>query len=150
LLGYRHAGRVCPRPFRVQAAGATYHAFAQATGSEALHRDDTDRQRFLSVLAATVAKYDLRLRFFTVLGTHYHLLLTTPRPNIAAAMQYLNGVYCQTYNRRHGRKGHLVAGRYGTVVVKSEQHGAWLVPYLALNPVRAGLVKRPEDWPWSS
>src|SRR6266540_3625286 len=107
--------RVCmPRPHRVQASGVTYHAFAQATGSEMLHRDDEDRQRFLRILAATVDKYRLEVHFVVVLGTHHHVLLTTTRPNIAAAMQNLSGIYCQSYNRRHGRKGHLVAGRYGT------------------------------------
>jgi putative transposase len=139
-----------PRPHRVQAAGAIYHVFAQATGEEMLHRDDEDRKRFVSILSTTVRKFDVELHFFVVLGTHHHLLVTTKRPNIAAAMQYLQGVYCQTFNRRHRRKGHLVGGRYGTTLVESEWHAAWLVPYLALNPVRAGLCDRPEDWPWSS
>jgi putative transposase len=139
-----------PRPHRVQAAGATYHVFARATGDELLHRDDEDRQRFLSILETTVTKYRLELHFVVVLGTHHHLLVTTPRPNLAAAMQSLSGTYCQSYNRRHGRKGHLVAGRYGTKLVESEEHGISLAAYLALNPVRAGLGDRPEAWPWSS
>jgi putative transposase len=127
-----------------------YHVFAKATGMEMLHRDGADRARFLSVLEQTVETFDLELHFYVVLGTHHHLLVTTRQPNLARAMQYLRGVYCQAYNRRHGRKGHLVAGRYGTNLVESESYGAWLVPYLALNPVRAGLVDRPEDWAWSS
>ena len=85
-----------------------------------------------------------------VLGTHHHLVLTTTSPNIASAMQYLGGVYCRSYNRRHGRKGHLVAGRYGTTLIESESHAIRIAGYLALNPVRAGLVDRPEEWPWSS
>jgi putative transposase len=139
-----------PRPHRVQAVGAIYHVYSQATGDELLHRDGEDRDRFLSVLKVTLENFDVQLHFFVVLGTHHHLLITTRRPNIAAAMQYLRGVYCQTFNRRHRRKGHLVAGRYGTRLLESEWHAAWLVPYLALNPVRAGLCARPEDWPWSS
>jgi REP element-mobilizing transposase RayT len=134
----------------VQAAGAVYHVFVQATGGELLYRDDEDRRRFLSILATTVEKYSFELHFVVVLGTHHHLLLTTTRPNIALAMQSLSGLYCQSYNRRHGRKGHLVAGRYGTKLVESEEYGVSLVAYLALNPVRAGLVDRPEAWPWSS
>jgi putative transposase len=149
-LGARHGGRVSPRPHRIQAAGAIYHVFSQATGEEMLHRDGADRARFLSLVEQTVGKFGLELHFYVVLGTHHHLLVTTKRPNLATAMQYLRGVYCQTYNRRHGRKGHLVAGRYGAKLVESESYAAWLVPYLALNPVRAGLVDRPEDWPWSS
>lgn len=139
-----------PRPLRFQAAGVTYHVFAHATGSELLHRDEEDRQRFLSILAETVEKFRLQLHFAVVLGTHNHLLVTTTGPNIAAAMQSLSGIYCQTYNRRHGRKGHLLAGRYGAELVESESHGVHLAAYLALNPVRAGLADRPEAWPWSS
>jgi putative transposase len=141
---------VSPRPHRVQAAGAIYHVYAQATGAEMLHRDGVDRDRFLSIVERTVKRFDIDLHFYVVLGTHHHLLVTTKKPNLAAAMQYLNGVYCQTYNRRHGRKGHLVAGRYGAKLAESESYAAWLVPYLSLNPVRAGLVDQPEDWPWSS
>jgi putative transposase len=141
---------VSPRPHRVQAADAIYHVFAKATGEEMLHRDGADRARFLSVVEQTVEKFDLEIHFYVVLSTHHHLLVTTRQTNLARAMQYLRGVYCQAYNRRHGRKGHLVAGRYGANLVESESYGAWLVPYLALNPVRAGLVDRPEDWPWSS
>jgi putative transposase len=149
-FGARHGVRMSPRPHRVQAAGATYHVFAHATGEEMLHRDGPDRDRLLSVVEQTVEKFDLEVHFYVVLSTHHHLLVTTRQPNLASAMQYLQGVYCQTYNRRHGRKGHLVAGRYGANLVESESYAAWLIPYLALNPVRAGLVDRPEDWPWSS
>jgi putative transposase len=141
---------VSPRPHRVQAADATYHVFSQATGEEMLHRDGADRERFLSIVEQTVDRFDLDLHFYVVLGTHHHLLVTTRRPNLARAMQYLRGVYCRSYNRRHERKGHLVAGRYGANLVDSESYALWLVQYLALNPVRAGLVARPEDWPWSS
>jgi putative transposase len=139
-----------PRPLRIQAPGAIYHAFAQATGTEMLYRDAVDRDRFLSIVSTTVAKYSLELHFFVLLGTHHHLVLTTPAPNMSAAMQYLNGLYCRTYNGRHARRGHVLGGRYGTKLLESERHAAWLVPYLALNPVRAGLVERPEDWRWSS
>lgn len=139
-----------PRPHRVQAAGAIYHVFTLATGGERLHRDDADRKRFLSILELAISRFHLEVHFYVVLSTHHHLLVTTQEPNLAAAMQYLHGVYCQSYNRRHQRKGHLVAGRYGAKLVDSDSYAAWLVPYLALNPVRAGLVGRPEDWPWSS
>jgi putative transposase len=139
-----------PRRKRIQVAGGIYHVFSCATGGGFLFRDGRDRDRHLSILAVTVERYRWRLHFFTLLGTHFHVLLTTPEPNIAAGMQYLNGLYCRSFNRRHGRAGHLVKGRYGSVLVESEQHGAALIPYLALNAVEAGLVRRPEDWIWCS
>ncbi|HVM17639.1 MAG TPA: transposase [Gaiellaceae bacterium] len=139
-----------PRKPRVQAEGATYHAFTRATGGERLFRDGGDRDRLVAMLRMTARRYEWRVHFVAILGTHCHLLLTTPKPNIAAGMQYLLGVYCRSFNRKYGRFGHLVAGRYGAPLLKSNAHAATLVPYLALNPVKAGLVERPEDWPWST
>lgn len=139
-----------PRKHRIQVAGGTYHVHPRATGGGLLFRDDSDRERMISLLRVTTWRYGWRIHFFTLLGSHFHLLLTTPLPNIADGMQYLLGVYCRTFNRRHGRFGHLVADRYGGKLVRSAHHGAALVPYLALNSVRAGLAGLPQDWPWST
>jgi hypothetical protein len=65
-------------------------------------------------------------------------------------MRQLNGVYAQAFNRRHGRVGHLFQGRYKAVLVERESHLLELCRYLVLNPVRAGLCAKPEEWPWSS
>jgi len=81
---------------------------------------------------------------------HYHLLVETPRPTLARGMRGLNGVYTQRFNRRHGRPGHLFQGRYTAVLVERESHLLELCRYVVLNPVRARMVRRPEDWPWSS
>lgn len=142
--------RAMARKPRIQAEGATYHAFTRATGGEQLFRDGGDRDRLVAMLRTTTRRYDWRVHFVVVLGTHWHLLLTTPKPNIAAGMQYLLGVYCQSFNRKYGRFGHLVSGRYGAPLLETNAHAATLVPYLALNPVKAGAVDRPEDWPWST
>jgi putative transposase len=65
-------------------------------------------------------------------------------------MQRLNGSYAQWFNREYERTGHLFGDRYHAVLVERESHARELVRYIARNPVRAGLCKRPEDWPWSS
>jgi putative transposase len=139
-----------PRKYRIQVAGGIYHVHPRATGGGLFFVDDSDRERMVSLLRLATSRYGWRIHFFTLLGTHFHLLLTTPRPNLSAGMQYVLGVYCQSFNRRHKRFGHLVAERYGGKLVESESHGARLVPYLALNAVRAGLAALPQDWPWST
>jgi hypothetical protein len=65
-------------------------------------------------------------------------------------MQWLHGLYAQTFNERHGRSGHLFQGRYGSVRVKTDAQLWQLVRYLAINPVKAGLCEHPGDWRWSS
>jgi putative transposase len=65
-------------------------------------------------------------------------------------MHALNSRYSQTFNRRHDRAGHVLEGRFKAILVEREAHLLELHRYIVLNPVRAGLVRRPEDWAWSS
>ena len=81
---------------------------------------------------------------------HYHLLLDTPDSSLATVVKRLNGPYAQTFNRKYGRVGHLFESRYKALAIESEHHYFACVSYIAWNPVRAGLCKRPADWPWGS
>ncbi len=82
--------------------------------------------------------------------THYHLLITTPEPNLAGGMHMLNSRHAHGFNRRHKLSGHVFESRYHSVVVERESHLLELFRYIALNPVRAGACLEPEQWPWSS
>jgi hypothetical protein len=79
-----------------------------------------------------------------------HLLVVTREGNLSSGMRQLNGVYTQLMNRRHKRGGHLFQGKYKAILVEKEAHLLELCRYVVLNPVRAGLVKRPEEWKGSS
>ena len=65
-------------------------------------------------------------------------------------MRHLNGVYTQASNRRHGRTGHLFQGRFKGIIVDRDAYLLQLTRYVVLNPVRAGIVDAPHEWPWSS
>ena len=65
-------------------------------------------------------------------------------------MRHINGVYTQAYNRRHAKVGHLFQGRFKAVVVQEDSYFLEVCRYVDLNPVRAGIVKQPQDWAWSS
>jgi hypothetical protein len=84
------------------------------------------------------------------MGNHYHLMLETPEPNLSRGMRDLNGRYAQDFNRRHGRVGHVFQGRFKGILVERESHLLELTRYVVLNPVRAGLVERPDQHPWSN
>jgi putative transposase len=135
---------------RLQFAGAVYHVATRATGPSDLFRDADDRQRFLKILKHVVGKYEWRLHSYCLMVTHYHLVLTTPKPNIGLGMQLLNGLYARTFNRRHGRLGHLVSARYSAAVIESEGHAFEVCRYVPTNPVRSEMCTKAEDWPWSS
>jgi putative transposase len=81
--------------------------------------------------------------------THYHVIVETPDANLAAGMQHLNGFYAQLFNERHSRTGHLFQGRYGATLMQSDDQLEATLRYVLMNPVRAGLCDRADDWPWS-
>ncbi len=81
---------------------------------------------------------------------HYHMLIETPDGNISLGMRQLNGVFTQTFNRRHNRVGHLFQGRYKAILLQKDSHLLEVCRYAVLNPVRAKIVEKPDQWRWSS
>ena len=138
------------RPLRLEFAGAVYHLTARGDRQEPIFEDDRDRLVFLDLLAKEVLQQGWVLYAFCLLGNHYHLLLETPSPNLVQGMRRLNGVYTQAFNRRHRRVGHVLQGRYKSILVDKETYLKELCRYVVLNPVRAGMVATVEAWHWSS
>ncbi len=116
----------------------------------AIVRDDADRQRRLDWLQRTVQTYGWRLHAFALMTNHEHLFLETPAPNLSAGMHLLNSSYTGYFNLRHRRAGHLFQGRFKAHLVEQEGYFTEISRYIHLNPVRAKLVERPEQWKWSS
>jgi hypothetical protein len=77
-------------------------------------------------------------------------MIETPEPNLSKGMRQLNGIYTQAYNRRHRETGHIFQGRYKAILVEKEEYLLELCRYVILNPVRAGIIKKLEEWQWSS
>jgi REP element-mobilizing transposase RayT len=139
------------RPLRLQLAGGIYHVTARGEAGGRIYIDDVDRQYFLRVVARLRSRLACRCLAYCLMGNHYHLVVETERPNLARCMQHLNGAYAQWFNCRHDRpRTHLFQGRYHSVLVQRDAHLLELARYLALNPVKAGLCRRPEEWAWSS
>lgn len=138
------------RPLRLEFPHALYHVTARGDRQEAIFEDDTDRHLFLEILGDAVADFNWLLHAYCLMTNHYHLLLETPDGNLSVGMRQLNGVYTQRSNRKHGRVGHVFQGRYKAILVDREPYLLAVARYVVLNPVRAGMVRRAQDWPWSS
>ena len=138
------------RQLRLEFAGAMYHVTARGNDRQAIYADDQDRARFLDLLAREIDQQRWHCYAYCLMDNHYHMLLETPGPTLSQGMRRLNGVYTQTVNRRHGRVGHVLQGRFKSIVVDKESYLLELCRYIALNPVRAHLVRTPEQWAWSS
>ena len=138
------------RPLRIQAAHTTYHVTCRGNRQEEIVRDDADRNRFVAIVRDVVVRRQWICHAYCLMTNHYHLLITTPAPDIAIGMHAINHLAARTFNKRHGYKGHLFERRYNSPLVETEAHLLETLRYIALNPVRAGLCERPQDWPWSS
>jgi REP element-mobilizing transposase RayT len=138
------------RPLRPEAPGRIFHITTRATWRRQLFVDDRDREAFLELLERVVRRYGWQVLGWCLLGTHYHLLVRTPKPNLGDGMRDLNGIYAREFNERHGWFGSVLAERYTDRVIRSDEHLVNAHQYIALNPVHAGIVERPEQWRWSS
>jgi REP element-mobilizing transposase RayT len=128
------------RPLRIEFPGAVYHVTARGDRREPIFEHYDDRLLFLDLLAKEVAQQHWLVYAFCLLDNHYHLLLETPEPNLVKGMRRLNGVYTQAFNRRHDRVGHVLQGRYKSILVDKDTHLLELTRYVVLNPVRAGMA----------
>src|SRR5262249_20730838 len=104
----------------------------------------------LRLLAQEVERHDWRVHSFCLMPNHHHLIVETELWRLSEGMRRLNGIYAQAFNRRHKRWGHLFGDRFASWAVEGAEHLAAAIEYVLQNPVRAGLVDRAEDWPWSA
>ena len=138
------------RPIRLEFPGAIYHVTTRGNGGDDIFLDDQDRLQFLTALGEVVSRAGWIVHAYVLMDNHYHLLIETPKDNLSLGMRQLNGVYTQRFNRTHGRTGHVFQGRYKAIMVERDSYLLELARYVVLNPLRAGMVKRLETWPWSS
>ena len=138
------------RQARIEFPGAVHHVMARGNRGRELFDAARASERFMEILADVVARLGWQLYGYCLMPNHYHLLVETPQANLGDGMKRLNGIYTQWYNARTASYGHLLQGRYRAILVDRDSYLLELVRYIALNPVRAGIAERAEDWPWSS
>jgi len=138
------------RPLRIDVEDGLYHVTSRGWERRAVVRDDRDRQRWLDLLDRVATRCGWRVFAWVLMNNHFHLYLRTPQPNLSAGMHDLNSGYAGRFNRRYRRGGALFQGRFKAILVENEAHALELTRYIHLNPVRARIVKRPEEYDWSS
>ena len=138
------------RPLRIEYPDAVYHVTSRGNARNDIFLSNQDRTDFLDILALVVKRYNLLCHAYCLMDNHYHLLIETPDGNLSKGMRQLNGIYTQKYNWRHTKTGHVFQGRYKAILVDKDNYLLELCRYVVLNPVRANMVKKPEEWKWSS
>ena len=138
------------RPLRIEFPGAVYHVTTRGNRREPIFENDSDRATLMRILGDAMLRFDARLLAFCLMGNHYHLVLCTQRANLSQVMRHVNGVYTQSFNRRHTKVGHVFQGRFKAILVDRDAYLLEVCRYVDLNPVRARLTDDPTAWRWSS
>jgi putative transposase len=139
-----------PRKHRSQEPGGIFHIATRSVFETFAFRTPDDRLDFLWIFSTVVETFSWLCKSYCLMGSHYHLIVQTPEPNLSDGMQTLNGKYAQRFNRRHGRRGHLFGERFYSVQLETDSHLLTALRYVARNPVEAGMCAAPLDWRWSS
>ena len=136
---------------RLAVAGHVHHVLQRGNNGQNIFIDEEDYRFMLDLLAEHASREKAALHAYVLMPNHVHLLLTPQTDKgLSTLMQAVGRRYVQYFNRRHQRSGTLWEGRYRATVLQPELHLLASAVFMDLNPVRAGLVTRPLDYPWSS
>jgi REP element-mobilizing transposase RayT len=119
-------------------------------GRKDIFLEDEHCDLFLQLVQETVERYEIRVHGFVLMPNHYHLMIESVHGNLSKAMAKLGGRYTQSLNWEVQTDGSLFRGRFNNRVVVDPAHWRYLLAYLHLNPIRARLVTRINQWRWSS
>jgi len=140
-----------PRALRVHVPDGIYHVVIRGDNREPVFVDDFDRQEYLNLLHSYKTKMGFPLYAYALMTNHIHLLLSSgERATVSSIMHVLSLTYTKYFNRRYDRVGHLYQGRFHSTVIDSERYLLEALRYIHLNPVEAGMVRHPREYPWTS
>jgi putative transposase len=138
------------RALRIEYEGAVYHVTVRGNERRKIFFSKRDYEKLKEYLSEAQDKYRFILHAYVLMTNHYHLIIETPEKNLSKIMHYVNSSYTTYTNIKRKRSGHLFQGRYKAIVVDKDSYLLELSRYLHLNPVRANMVERPEEYPHSS
>jgi len=140
-----------PRTTRLIVDGGTYHVLTRGNNGQQVFHEDADYQRYLQLVSTYARGYQLKLYHFALMPNHVHLVAGVIRgETLSQAMHRINLTYAWFYRRRYRYKGHLWQGRFKSLLIDRDSYLLECGRYVELNPVRAGLVRHPADYAWSS
>jgi REP element-mobilizing transposase RayT len=138
------------RPLRIEYPGALYHITSRGNERKKIFLEDADKIKFLEILEDYHNRFNILIHSYVLMDNHYHLVVETPKGNLTKIMHGINGRYTGHFNRKYRRSGHLFQGRYKGILVDKDAYLVQLSRYVHLNPFRAKIVERPEQYRWSS
>jgi len=137
------------RKARIHVPGGLYHVMLRGNAGEDIFFSKEDRYHFYLLLQEGISRFGYRVHGFCLMRNHIHLALQVGKVPLSKILQNLSFRYTGWVNRKKKRIGHLFQGRYKALLVDADQYLLQLIRYIHLNPVRAKIAKRPEEYPWS-
>ncbi|MFH1691519.1 MAG: transposase [Candidatus Omnitrophota bacterium] len=135
---------------RICFKGAVYHITQRAPGKERIFLEDRDCLKFLRILKEACQEFNFEVYSFALMPNHVHLLFSTNEENLSGAMKNIFECYAKYFNKKYQRKGHVFCGRFRATLCSDDFYLLSCSIYIHLNPYRAGLCVRPEDYEWTS
>lgn len=140
-----------PRPPRIRLPNITFHVVHRGNNKAPTFYAPQDYALYLMLLEAAARRYETQVHAYVLMTNHVHLLVTSSLADgVSRTMQYTAGRYAAAVNVHLGRSGTLWEGRFRSSPIDTDRYLLACYRYIELNPVRAGMVKRPQDYPWSS
>jgi putative transposase len=139
------------RPPRGQSSRYAYHVLNRGNGGAPVFHKDEDYRAFLDLLADAKTKFSVNVFGFCLMPNHFHIVLQ-PRADegLSLFLQWWQTSYSRHYHQHYRSHGHLWEGRFKSFPIQRDGHLLTVLRYILRNPVRAGLVPRTDQWPWSS
>jgi putative transposase len=140
-----------PRTARASQGGICYHVLNRGNARRAVFRKGGDYQAFLTALNHACDRVPMRVLAYCLMPNHFHLAVWPRRDgDLSHWMHWLLNAHVRRYHQHYRSSGHLWQGRFKAFPIEQDEHLLTVLRYVERNPVRAGLVGRAEQWPWSS
>ena len=140
-----------PRVPRNLQSGHVYHVINRGNGKAEVFHKPSDYEAFLDLLSAAKVRHSVKLFAFCLMPNHFHLVVE-PETQVSLSnfMQWLMTSHVRRYHQHYESSGHIWQGRFKSFPIQRDEHLITVLRYVRQNPVRAGLVATPQEWPWSS
>jgi REP element-mobilizing transposase RayT len=135
---------------RIEFEGALYHVITRGNQRQEIFRSSEDYVRYLRILDNYKSRYNYVLHAYVLMGNHVHLLIETKEVALSKILQGINQSFTMYFNRKYETVGHLFQGRYKAILCDQDSYLLSLVKYVHANPLRAGVAKTIDEYPWSS
>jgi putative transposase len=140
-----------PRTARASEGGLCYHVLNRGNARAEVFHDPADYEAFLDAMAESNVRLPVRVLAYCLMPNHFHLVLwPVGDGDLSRWMHWLTTTHVRRYLARYHHSGHVWQGRFKAFPVQDDGHLLAVLRYVERNPLRAGLVSRAEDWPWSS